>query len=333
MVRWPFGTKKETTRSHLRSQTAQDKSASGAENWASRLRAGLSKSSTQISAGLRSIFTSQVLDEETLDALEDLLISADLGVSLAAELRADLMKTRFGKNVTEAEVKQALMTQISRILEPLAHPMPRVQNTGPECILFVGVNGSGKTTTIGKIAHMQASLGASLLMVAGDTFRAAAVEQLEIWGDRTGVEVIRGKAGSDPASLAFEGLAKAQSTLVDMVLIDTAGRLPNHQDLMDELTKVTRVLKKRDPEAPHQVILVLDATVGQSALAQVRSFIQAVQVTGLIVTKLDGTAKGGVVVALAREFGLPIYFVGVGEKMEDLRPFKAEEFAQMLVGL
>ncbi len=336
-MRWPFQTSgpptKTKTPEGLPANSSNPATPSTNAGLLTRLRLGLSKSSAHLSGGISAIFTQSAVNEERLDALEEVLITADLGVPLAAELRARLAKARLGKTDTDTQIKHLLADNIGQILTPVAQPLVFGRNTRPESVLFVGVNGSGKTTTIGKIAQMQATAGTSLLLVAGDTFRAAAVDQLAVWGYRTGVEVIRGKAGGDPAGLAFESLAQAQSRGTDLILIDTAGRLPNHQDLMDELAKVTRVLKKRDPDAPHHVILVLDATIGQNALVQVQTFAKAVQVTGLIVTKLDGTAKGGVVVALAKQFGLPIHFVGIGESADDLRPFEAETFARALVGL
>ena len=336
-MRWPFRTSGRSDKTEAPEGPPADPASPATPprdgGWFMRLRRGLSKSSAHLSDGISAIFAQNTVDEERLDALEEVLITADLGVPLAAELRAELAKARLGKTVTDTQIKHLLADQIGQILTPVALPLVFDRDKSPECVLFVGVNGSGKTTTIGKIAQMQAQAGTSPLLVAGDTFRAAAVEQLAVWGKRTGVEVIRGASGGDPAGLAFEALVQAQSRGSDLILIDTAGRLPNHQELMDELAKVTRVLKKRDPNAPHHVILVLDATIGQNALAQVQTFAEAVQVTGLIVTKLDGSAKGGVVVALAKRFGLPIHFVGVGEGVNDLRPFEAKAFARALVGL
>ena len=303
------------------------------QGWFARLRQGLSKSSSRISSGVSAIFTRRTLDDETLEELEDLLIGADLGVSVAVRITANLSKSRFGKEVTDEEIKQALAEEVAQILEPVSRSLEIEHRTTPQALLFVGVNGSGKTTTIGKIAQSQGQAGRSLMLAAGDTFRAAAVEQLKIWGERTGAPVVTRPEGADPAGLAFDALKAAQEAQTDLLLIDTAGRLHNRQELMDELAKVVRVLKKLDETAPHQVILVLDATIGQNALAQVKAFKDMVDVTGLIVTKLDGTAKGGVVVALAEEFGLPIHAVGVGEGAEDLRDFDPHIFAHALVGL
>ncbi len=273
------------------------------------------------------------LDQETLDELEEALVMADLGVETAGELVAALKKERFGKEVSEVEVREVLAERIARILEPWAQPIPHRARFRPQVVLVCGVNGTGKTTTIGKLAKQARDAGLSVMLAACDTFRAAAVEQLQIWGERNGVPVIRGKEGADPAGLAFTALERARAEGVDLLLIDTAGRLHNKQALMDELKKIVRVLKKLDPEAPHDTVLVLDATTGQNAHAQVEIFKEMVSVSGLIVTKLDGTAKGGVVVALARRFGLPIHAVGVGEGIDDLRPFEARAFARALLGL
>ena len=337
-MRWPFGKGQEA------GPAPQDAAPPSGEeqalqrppkrSWLQRLTQGLSQSSSRISGGVSAIFTRRPLDGETLEELEELLIAADLGVAVATEITANLAKTRFGKEVTDQEVKQVLCDHIAEILHPVAHPLTFDRNAkGPQTVLFVGVNGSGKTTTIGKIAQAQSAAGASLVLAAGDTFRAAAVEQLKIWGERAGAEVVAKPEGSDPSSLAFDALKTAQVQGADLLLIDTAGRLHNRQELMEELAKVVRVLKKQDKDAPHQVILVLDGTIGQNALAQVRAFADRVQVSGLIVTKLDGTAKGGVVVALAKEFGLPVHGVGVGEGADDLRDFDPQEFAQALVGI
>ena len=272
------------------------------------------------------------MDDDTLEALEDLLITADLGVKTAAKITANLAKTRLGKSVSETEIKQALAEEIATILRPVAIPFETL-DAKPQTVVFVGANGSGKTTTIGKFAQDFHQKGANLMLAAGDTFRAAAVQQLTIWGQRTGVPVITKDAGADPAGLAFDALQQARHGQADLLLVDTAGRLHNRSELMEELAKIIRVLKKQDASAPHNVLLVLDATIGQNALAQVQVFMQAVEVTGLIITKLDGTAKGGVVVALADAYGLPVHAIGVGEGAEDLQPFDPEAFARALVGL
>ncbi|MEO1549137.1 MAG: signal recognition particle-docking protein FtsY [Pseudomonadota bacterium] len=273
----------------------------------------------------------RVLDDAMLEQLEDVLITADLGVDTALKVTANLAATHMGRRVGAGEIKALLASEVTSLLEPVAKPMPLFPKK-PQVVLVVGVNGSGKTTTIGKLALQFQSAGKSVVIAAGDTFRAAAVEQLQIWGDRAGVPVLKAEQGSDPASLAFDALAKAEADGADLLLIDTAGRLQNRTDLMEELAKIVRVLRKRDPEAPHNTLLVLDATTGQNALSQVETFRAIADVTGLVMTKLDGTAKGGVLVALAEKFGLPIHAIGVGEGIDDLAPFDPEDFAKALTG-
>jgi fused signal recognition particle receptor len=301
--------------------------------WYQRLREGLSRSSNRLRENLSSIFVKRRLDQASLDELEEALIQADLGVEVAAELVEEFGRTRFGKEVSEHEVRTALAAQIARILEPVARPLAFDPGHRPAVVLVCGVNGTGKTTTIGKLAQQLRAEGKRVLMAAGDTFRAAAIEQLQIWGQRTGCAVVSKPAGADSAGLAYDALERARAEGADVLLIDTAGRLHNKQALMDELAKVVRVLKKLEPEAPHHTLLVLDATTGQNARNQVETFAAMVPVSGLIVTKLDGTARGGVVVALARRFGLPVHAVGVGEGAEDLRPFEARAFAEALLGV
>ena len=296
-----------------------------------RLREGLSRSTQKLGGGL-SLFGRRRLDDEALEELEELLIAADLGVDVAAKVIADFRRSRFGREVTEAEVRDALAAEIAAVLAPVARPLAIDPALKPHVVLVVGVNGTGKTTTIGKLALQYREQGKRPLLVAGDTFRAAAVEQLQVWGQRTGAPVIAGAPGADAAGLAFQALTRARAEQADVLLIDTAGRLHNKSALMEELRKIIRVLRKQDDSAPHSVLLVLDATTGQNALEQVRVFRDMVEVTGLIVTKLDGSARGGVVVALAEAFGLPVYAVGVGEQAGDLRPFDAMEFARGLVG-
>ncbi len=274
----------------------------------------------------------RTLDDAMLERLEDVLIQADMGVATAARVTANLAEGRFGKRLSVAEIKALLAAEITRIMEPVARPMP-LYPTRPQVVLVVGVNGSGKTTTIGKLASQFRAAGKSVMIAAGDTFRAAAVEQLQIWGQRAGVPVMVAPEGSDPASLAFDALTRAQAEGFDLLMIDTAGRLQNRTDLMEELAKIVRVIRKKDPTAPHNTLLVLDATTGQNALQQVEVFLKLADVTGLIMTKLDGTAKGGVLVALADRFGLPIHAIGVGEQIDDLQAFDPEEFAQALTGL
>ncbi|HTS90721.1 MAG TPA: signal recognition particle-docking protein FtsY [Stellaceae bacterium] len=300
--------------------------------WFSRLKQGLARSSARLSEGISSIFTKRRLDDATLSELEELLIGADLGVQLAGEATETLRKTRFNQEVTPEEVRTALAEEIARRLGPAVKPLVIDRGALPFVVLVVGVNGSGKTTTIGKLAKLFRGEGRSVLLAAGDTFRAAAVEQLKIWGERTSVSVVAKEAGADAAGLAFEAVERARREGTEVLLIDTAGRLHNKADLMAELQKVVRALKKAAPAAPHAVLLVLDATVGQNAHQQVDIFRGMVGVTGIAMTKLDGTARGGVLVAIAEKFGLPIHFIGVGESADDLRPFEAQAFARGLVG-
>lgn len=274
----------------------------------------------------------RVLDDAMLESLEELLIASDMGVETSLKLTAAIAEGRFGRRVGSREIRELLAAEIAAILEPVAKPMP-IYAKRPQVVLVVGVNGSGKTTTIGKLASQFRAAGKTVVIAAGDTFRAAAVEQLQIWGARAGVPVMTAAQGSDPASLAYDALARAEAEGADLLLIDTAGRLQNREDLMAELAKIVRVIRKRDPEAPHNTLLVLDATTGQNALSQVEIFRRIADVSGLVMTKLDGTAKGGVLVALADRFGLPIHAIGVGEQIDDLAPFDPEEFAKALTGL
>ena len=297
-----------------------------------RLKEGLSRSTSRITETLTTVFKKRRLDDEALEELEELLISADLGVDAAARVIAAFRRSRFGKEVTDEEIKQALAEEIAAILAPVAKPLVLDPARKPHVVLVVGVNGTGKTTTIGKLAQQYHEEGKRAVLVAGDTFRAAAVEQLQIWGQRTGAPVIAGGRNADSAGLAFEALTKARASGADVLLIDTAGRLHNKAVLMEELAKMIRVLRKQDATAPHSVLLVLDATTGQNAVQQVKVFKEMVDVTGLVVTKLDGSARGGIVVALAETFGLPVHAVGVGEQASDLRPFDAFDFARGLVG-
>ena len=271
------------------------------------------------------------LDDEMLEQLEELLITSDMGVDTDLRVTGNIAEGQFGKRLSVAELKSMLADEITRIMDPVARPMPLYAQT-PQVVLVVGVNGSGKTTTIGKLASQFKAAGKSVVIAAGDTFRAAAVEQLQIWGERAGVPVLTAPEGSDPASLAFDAMTQAQADGADLLLIDTAGRLQNRADLMEELAKIVRVIRKKDPEAPHNTLLVLDATTGQNALSQVEIFKSISDVSGLVMTKLDGTAKGGVLVALADKFGLPIHAIGVGEQIDDLAPFDPAEFASALTG-
>ena len=273
----------------------------------------------------------RVLDDDMLEQLEELLIATDMGVDTALRVTSNMAEGRMGKKLSVDEIKSLLAAEIARIMEPVARPMPIYPKT-PQVVLVVGVNGSGKTTTIGKLACQFKAAGKQVVIAAGDTFRAAAVEQLQVWGDRAGVPVLTAPEGSDPASLAFDAMTKAQEDGADLLMIDTAGRLQNRSDLMEELEKIVRVIRKKDPTAPHNTLLVLDATTGQNALNQVKVFQEVSDVSGLVMTKLDGTAKGGVLVALADKFGLPIHAIGVGEQIDDLEAFDPEEFAAALTG-
>jgi fused signal recognition particle receptor len=302
-------------------------------SWLQRLKRGLSRSSSKLGEGITSIFTRRRLDDATLEELEELLISADMGTGIAAEVTGMLRKSRFGQEVSPEEVRAALADCILELVEPIAKPLRIDRTKQPHVVLVIGVNGSGKTTTIGKLAKQYTDAGLKVRMAAGDTFRAAAVEQLKIWAERTGCPITTRPAGADAAGLALDALNEAKAEGADLLLIDTAGRLQNRTDLMGELQKIVRVLKKGDPTAPHTVLLVLDATVGQNAHAQAEIFRDLIGVTGIAMTKLDGTARGGVLVSLAEKYGIPVHFIGVGETAEDLRPFEARSFARSLVGL
>ena len=302
-------------------------------SWLARLRTGLKKSSAKLTDGIGDIFKNRPLDAATLEELEELLIGADLGVAAASRLVASLKETRFGKDVAPEEVREALATAVQVLLDPVAKPLAIDPKKKPFVVLVVGVNGSGKTTTLGKLATRYEAEGHRVLLAAGDTFRAAAVSQLQLWGERAGVPVFTREAGADAAGLAFDAYEEAMRDARDLLLVDTAGRLQNKPELMEELKKVVRALKKCDPTAPHATLLILDANVGQNAHSQVEAFCEAVAITGLMVTKLDGTARGGVVVALAERFGLPVHAVGVGEAADDLRAFDPRAFARSLLGI
>lgn len=314
--------------------SVQEKDTDGG-GWWSRLTSGLSKSTNKLTQGISDLVAKKKLDQDTLDELEELLISADLGPKTAARLVAELSENRFGKEVTQEEVKHSLAESIDKILEPVAANLDfEKTQSGPRVIVVCGVNGVGKTTTIGKLAHhITLYEKKTTLLAAGDTFRAAAVEQLQEWGKRAHVPVVARDIGADSASVAYEAYTKAKEDGRDVLMVDTAGRLHNKSHLMEELQKITRVLKKQNEELPHEVILVLDATTGQNAHAQVRTFKEMVNITGLIVTKLDGSARGGVLVSLADEFGLPVYAIGVGEQAEDMQSFHPREFANALLGI
>ena len=299
----------------------------------SRLKAGLGKTATRFSDNITSVVKKKKLDQEVLDALFDALVMADCGVEAAEKLIANFKNKRFNAEITDAEIRGELAEGVAEILAPVAVPLEDNPAETPFVVLLVGVNGSGKTTTAAKLAEQWQSAGKKVMLVAADTFRAAAIEQLVIWGARTNCEVVHGEAGGDAAAIAYQGLEKAIADNADLVLIDTAGRLQARQELMDELAKIRRVLAKKNIGAPHATILVLDATVGQNAISQVKAFDAATPLTGLIVSKLDGTARGGIVVALAEQFGLPLHAVGVGETKEDLKAFDATDFGRALMGL
>ena len=297
-----------------------------------RLKQGLSRTATSLAGSISDIVTKKKLDAQTVTALEEALIRADVGPTLAANLAGEIAKGRYDKDISERELRDALAEAIARVLAPVAVPFTVDRTKRPFVVLVAGVNGTGKTTTVGKLAARLAREGHRIVLAAGDTFRAAAIEQLKIWGERAGATVVAGAQGGDAASLAFDAVKTARDSAADVVLIDTAGRLQNKAGLMAELEKISRVVKKLDDTAPHAALLVLDATTGQNALSQVEAFRAAVPLSGLIMTKLDGTAKGGILVALADRFGLPIQFVGVGEGVDDLQTFDAQNFANALTG-
>ncbi len=307
-----------------------DQTAERPKTWFQRLKAGLTRTSTKLSDGITVLFTKRKLDGATLEDLEDLLIQADLGIETASRITERIAKGRFEKGISADEVREILASEVEIVLGTVARPLSVSSLNRPHVILVVGVNGSGKTTTIGKLAAQQIAQGKRVMMAAGDTFRAAAIDQLKVWGERTGAPVVATAVGSDASGLAFEALKQAQGGGFDVLLMDTAGRLQNKQALMEELEKVVRVIKKLDPTAPHDVLLVLDATTGQNALAQVDVFGKRAGVTGLIMTKLDGTARGGILVAIAAKYGIPVHAIGVGEGIEDLQPFEAREFARAI---
>lgn len=304
------------------------------KGWLGRLRAGLSRTSSRLAEDIGGVFKGQKIDAATLDELEDVLIMADLGLETASRLRKQLEGKRVDSAANAEDVRRVLADAVAEILEPVARPITDLVKPGTlQVILVAGVNGTGKTTTIGKLAARFKESGHAVMLAAADTFRAAAIDQIKIWGERVGVPVVAGEQNGDPAALAFDAMQQAKAGHADVLLIDTAGRLHNKAHLMAELEKIVRVIRKVDPEAPHEVLLVLDATTGQNAHAQVETFRDLVNVSGLIVTKLDGTARGGVIVGLADRFALPIYAVGVGEGVDDLRPFEAMAFANGLLGL
>ena len=298
-----------------------------------RLRQGISRSSSAISGGISGVFTKKKLNAEMLQDLEDILLQADLGTETALAITETLSQNRYDKEILDVEVKELLASQVETVLEPVAIPLEIDENLKPHVILMVGVNGTGKTTTIGKLASKLCAKNKSVILAAGDTFRAAAVDQLKIWGERTGAQVISGKHGADAAGLAFDAMKAAKEQNIDVLIIDTAGRLQNRVELMEELKKVIRVIKKYDESAPQSVLLTLDATTGQNALSQVEIFKKDANVTGLVITKLDGTARGGILVAISKKHGLPVHYIGIGERVCDLESFSARDFARAIAGL
>lgn len=302
------------------------------KNWFQRLTSGLKKSSDQLTDNIAAVFTKKKLDDETLEQLEDVLIQADLGIDTAVEITERLAKYRFDKEISVDEIRQVLRDEVAKVLEPVAQPLVLEGGNSPHVILMVGVNGSGKTTTIGKLTAKLTAEGKKVVLAAGDTFRAAAVEQLQVWGERSNVEVITRPTGADASGLAFDAVTEAKAQGADVLIIDTAGRLQNRDELMAELEKIIRVIKKIDETAPHTTLLTLDATTGQNALNQVEIFGKRAGVSGLVMTKLDGTARGGILVAIAKKYKLPVHFIGVGESIGDLEPFAAQDFAEAIAG-
>jgi fused signal recognition particle receptor len=310
----------------MNDQPAEEKS------WWQRLSGGLKRTSASIGGAVADLVVKRKLDQAMLDEIEDVLIRADLGVDSAARIAAAVGEGRYDKSITADEVKAVVAAEVEKVLAPVAKPLA-VGEARPFVVLVVGVNGSGKTTTIGKLAAKFRAEGRSVMLAAGDTFRAAAIDQLKIWGRRSGASVIARSSGADAAGVAFDALTEARGEEIDVLLVDTAGRLQNKAVLMEELHKIVRVMKKIEPRAPHAVLLVLDATVGQNALSQVEVFRDIAGVSGLAMTKLDGTARGGILVAIAAKFGLPVHFIGVGEGIDDLAPFSAKDFAQAIAGI
>jgi fused signal recognition particle receptor len=322
-------------------QAEQPRAAPAGENepeaprprWFQRLRQGLTRTSSKLTEGIAGVFTKRKLDDETLEELEDLLIQADLGLDVAGSVAAALKKSRYNSDITSEEVRAILAQEVEKVLAPVARPLEIDSAKKPYVVLVVGVNGTGKTTTIGKYASQFTKQGLKVMLAAGDTFRAAAIEQLKIWGERTGAAVVASDPGADAAGLAFDALQRAKDDGFDLLLIDTAGRLQNKSALMAELEKVIRVIKKLDPTAPHSVLLTLDATTGQNALSQVEIFGKTAGVTGLVMTKLDGTARGGILVAISSKYALPVHAIGVGESAADLHSFHAQDFARAIAGV
>jgi fused signal recognition particle receptor len=323
----------ETTPAYVEQvEAAAAPTAAPKQSWLQRLTSGLKRSSDQLTTGITSVFNKKKLDQAMLDELEDILIQGDFGIETAENVIEALRRDRFDRDITPDEVRAILAAEIEKVLAPVAKPLVLDRGKKPLVVLMVGVNGTGKTTTIGKLSALIHAQGKKVMLAAGDTFRAAAIEQLQVWGDRTGATVVTEPAGSDAASLAFKAVSRAREEGVDVLLIDTAGRLQNRDELMGELEKIIRVIKKVDETAPHATLLTLDATTGQNALNQVEIFGKRAGVTGLVMTKLDGTARGGILVAIARRFGLPVHFIGVGEGVDNIEAFAADEFAAALAG-
>ena len=300
--------------------------------WREKLFVGFKKTSSKLTENLTGLITKGKLDAETLDEIEEALISSDLGPATAAQIRAKLASERFEKGIDEAGIRQIVENELAEILAPVAHPLEIDAFPRPQVILVIGVNGSGKTTTIAKLAHLFLEQDYGVMLAAGDTFRAAAIGQLKVWADRIGVPIVSGPEGGDAAGVVFDAVKKATAEGIDVLIVDTAGRLQNKRELMDELAKIRRVLGRLNPAAPHNVVLVLDATTGQNALSQIEIFKEVAGVNGLVMTKLDGSARGGILVAAAKQFGLPIHAIGVGETIEDLRPFEARDLAKAIAG-
>jgi len=302
-------------------------------SWFQRLKQGLSRSSSALTEGITSIFTKRKLDDDALQDLEDVLLQADLGVETSMAITERLAKDRYDKEISDEEVRSVLAGEVKTVLEPVARPLTISGDHSPHVVLVVGVNGTGKTTTIGKLASKLRAEGKSVMLAAGDTFRAAAIDQLKIWAERTGSSIVARTPGSDAAGLVFDAMAQAREAGIDVLLIDTAGRLQNRTELMDELEKIVRVIRKNDETAPHDVLLTLDATTGQNALSQVEIFKKTAGVTGLVMTKLDGTARGGILVAISSKHRIPVHYIGIGEGVADLEPFSADDFANAIAGL
>lgn len=302
------------------------------KSWHQRLFGGFRRTSDRLSENLTGLFTKAALDEQTLDEIEEALIISDLGPAMASRIRERLTEGRYNKELTEDYLREIVAEEITKVLEPVAKPLDIDAFPRPQVILVIGVNGSGKTTTIAKLAHLFQEQDYGVMLAAGDTFRAAAIGQLKIWAERLGVPIVTGKEGGDAAGIVYEAVKQATATGIDVLIVDTAGRLQNKRELMDELAKIRRVLGRLNPEAPHDVVLVLDATTGQNALSQIEVFQEMAGVTGLVMTKLDGTARGGVLVAAADKYKMPIHAIGVGETIDDLRPFDPKELATAIAG-